>query len=170
MSDSRAKDGERINQYRRDSRRLLAIGAFLVIAGVTGGYVHPGLVNPVETTRGAVAKSQFIAADGGRFSLAKHRLTAILTVDYVVDGKARSLNESVSTSAGSGEQLYSVGSPITVYIRRGKSDTYATLAKPKPLIFVWIGMVVFGIAWIVLGWLLGRPVGSNKKTKRSREG
>lgn len=147
----------------------MAIGALLVVAGVAGGYVYPGLVNPVETTRGAISKSVFIPADGGRYSLAHQRLTAMLTVDYVVDGRPRSLKESVSTFAGVGEQLYSVGNPITVYIRRGKVDTYATLAGPKPLILIWIGMSVFGIAWIVLGWLVGRPAGSNKRMEGARE-
>ena len=86
----------------------------------------------------------------------------MLEVDYVMDGRPRSLNETVSIDRGIGAQVYSADNPITVYIRRDKVDSFATLAKPKPLILIWIGMSVFGTAWMILGWLVGRPVGSDK--------
>jgi hypothetical protein len=145
-----------MKDFRRDSRKLMAIGALLVVAGAIGGYVNPGLVNSVETARGTISRSQIISGGGGRISLAKRRLTAVVTVDYVVDGRRRSLEESVPTVAGV-EQLYSVGNGITVYIRRGKADSYATLDAPQPLIVIWIAITIFGIAWIVIGWFAGRP-------------
>ena len=134
----------------------MAIGALQVVAGVAGGYFYPGLVNRVETTRGTISEARFLAEDGGAQALSRQRRTAMLSVDYLADGKPRHLEESVSTSAGAGERTYGVGNPITVYIRRGKDDSYATLAEPKPLILVWIGIGVFGLVWIVLGWLMGR--------------
>ena len=129
---------------------------------LAGGYAHPGLENPVETTQGIISESEFTAADGGRYSLSHQHLTAMLEVDYVMDGRPRSLNETVSIDRGIGAQVYSADNPITVYIRRDKVDSFATLAKPKPLILIWIGMSVFGTAWMILGWLVGRPVGSDK--------
>jgi hypothetical protein len=155
------------DKYRADSRKLMAIGALLVVAGVVGGYVHPGLVNPVETTRGTISKSQIISGGGGRSSLAAQHLTAIVTVDYAVNGRFHRLTESVPTVAGFGEQLYSAGNPITVYIRQGKVDTYGTLTKPKPLIVVWIAVSLFGAVWVVIGWLVGRPAGSGKRREKS---
>jgi hypothetical protein len=135
----------------------MAIGALLVVAGVVGGYFNPGFVNPVETSQGTISRSQIISGGGGRNTLEKRRLTAVLTVDYLVDGRSRSVKESVPTVAGVAEQLYGVGNSIPVYIRRGKGDTYATLAEPQPLIVVWIAIVIFGTAWIAIGWFLGRP-------------
>jgi hypothetical protein len=135
----------------------MAIGALLVVAGIVGGYFNPGFVNPVETARGTISGSQIISGGGGRNTLATRRLTAVLTVDYLVDGRSRSVKESVPTVAGVAEQLYGVGNSIPVYIRRGKGDTYATLAEPQPLIVVWIAIVIFGTAWIAIGWFLGRP-------------
>jgi hypothetical protein len=158
-----------VNRFRADSRKLMAMGVLLALAGVAGGYVYPGLVNPVETAQGTISKSQIISGGGGRLSLANRSLTAIVTVEYVVDGRLRSLTESVPTVAGVAEKLYSPGNSIPVYIRQGKVDTYATLQVPQPLIVVWIGLSIFGTAWIVLGWLVGRPAGSGKRMERARE-
>lgn len=135
----------------------MAIGALLVVTGIVGGYFNPGFVNPVETARGTISASRIISGGGGRNTLATRRLTAVLTVDYTVDGSSRRLRESVPTVAGVAEQLYGVGNSIPVYIRRGKGDTYATLAEPQPLIVIWIAIIIFGTAWIVIGWLVRRP-------------
>lgn len=145
----------------RDARKLVTIGTLLVVAAVVGGYVYPGLINRVDAVRGTISQAQFLTGDGGRSS---HRRIAMLSVDYVANGVRGHLEESVTTTAGFGEQLYRPGNQITVYVRRGKAGGYGTLAEPKPLIYVWVGVGIFGLAWIVLGWLMGRP------TRRRRLG